>query len=205
MAGLPLLTIRDVEDRLGRTVTDSEALRLYRLIEDVTAVITDRVGNDLTNGTGEQETFDRHESPWIVLNRWPISNVVVTGDGAAVTPAKLDTANGWLKLSQRYTTIVVDYDYGYDTAPAALKAIAAQIVGRAFGRPSEYAGVTSETTGPYNFQIGSAAAAGAAGMLNAEADALDKVRRRLPYGAVATVPLGAWVGGYPEYDPWANA
>ena len=194
MAGLPLLTTDDVEGRLGRTLTAGETTRLQLVIDDVTAVITARLENDLTNGTDASETFNYHDSAWIVLDKWPVTIASVTGDGETITPDLTDERNGWIRVNTRYSTVVVEYDWGFDPAPSALKAVAAQIAGRAFGRPSELAGITSETTGPYNFQIGGAAASGPAGMLSAEAAVVDGLRRQLPYGAVGTAQLRSWIG-----------
>ena len=56
-------------------------------------------------------------------------------------------------------------------------AVVCQIAARAFGRPADQTGVSSETIGQYSYQVGGAAAAGPVGMLADERAVLDRYRR----------------------------
>jgi hypothetical protein len=70
----------------------------------------------------------------------------------------------------------VTYTAGYDDVPADVVAVVVQIALRAFGVNAEQTGLQSESIAGYSYSVGSAAASGGLGMLQAEREVLDRYR-----------------------------
>lgn len=193
---MDLITISDIEIRVGRTFTSTEVGRIAALIQDASAAIRLYCGRPFAEETVTVRRVPHNGT--INLRRRDVTAVsaVTTTDAVAVDHTwdglhTITISNPW-RFDYEYptgqTTTVVDvtYTYGSDVVPDAVKAVACQVVARAFGVPADQTGVQQEAIGGYSYTTGSAAAAGPVGLLPAEMRALD-VYRSVGGTAQATV------------------
>lgn len=186
-----LATVEDIEVRLGRTLSAEEADQVEALLDDVSAAVRAYIGQSVD--TDEQTARLRVRNGTIRLPRIPVTEVESVADmdgndidftwhaGQVVTLGASFT-DGWSIEPTRAgnTWVDVTYTAGWGTVPADLVAVVCQIVGRAFGRPADSTGLTSESIAGYSYSVGGAAAAGPLGMLADEKAVLD--RYRIPGG-----------------------
>jgi len=192
----PLATVADVEDRLGRAVSDEdERLRLEALLRDASAAVRAYTGRQWLTGT--VTTSFRPRSDFVkvpnvtsitsVVN--PVTNLAVPYqydgvDRLYIWPALYRDAfdYDWVGMP---STVVVTY-VADDPAPDAVVAVVCQMAARAFGLSPLDSGHQQESIAGYSYSVGTAAAAGAVGMLQGERDVLDLYR---------AVGGNIWVGG----------
>lgn len=198
MAALPpLAPVGDLEDRLGRSVTSAPDLaRAEALLRDASAAV---------RRFTEQEITFRRSTELVRVNRGvallaqaPVTAVLSATDtnGVILSPTwygeqtvqvgAVLVVNGPSGRSAP-TLARITYEHGYEAVPDELIAIVCQIAGRAYGRPPDQTGNTSETVGSYSVSIGPAAAAGAVGMLPDEVKILARYRP-----ARRAIQLGSW-------------
>lgn len=195
----PLVRVHEVEQRIGRLIPETDHARMWRLIDDATATVQSHTGIDFAAAGTVTETVPIRWNRYLVLEQWPLVTVtdVVDGNGTAVDYTTPSARNGLLRVDTMppwpIQTVDVTYTYGWSKPPPVVVAVIAQIAGRAYGTPSDRAGITSETTGPYNYQVGAAAGAGPVGVMPAEALALNTIRRRLPFTVTGTATLGHYL------------
>ena len=183
---MDLITISDIEIRVGRTFTSAEVGRIIALIQDTSAAIRQYCGRPFQETTATVRRVSHNGA--ITLRRRDINAVtaVTTIDSVAVdhtwdglhtvaisTPWRLDYE---YPTGETATVVDVTYTYGSDVVPDAVKAVACQVVARAFGVPADQTGVQQEAIGGYSYTTGSAAAAGPVGLLPAEMRVLDIYR-----------------------------
>lgn len=181
-----LIELPELEDRLGSPVTDPA--RAAALIADVSAVIEAYTGRVFT--TTESTTALPVRCGTVTLPHGPVSAVdaVVDADDVAVE-FEWETGRTFT-IEGDYTAVTVTYTHGWDDVPAAIKAVAAQMVGRSLGTTSAMSGVTQTSLGSYSETIGSAAGAGPLGILPDERAILD-IYKGAPRGR--SIRLGSWV------------
>ena len=180
---MDLITISDIEIRAGRTFTATETGRIAALIQDASAAIRLYCGRPF----GQETVTVRRPSHngAITLRRRGITaaTAVTTTDSVAVdftwdglhtvtisTPWRLDYE---YPTGQTASVVDVTYTHGDTVVPDVVKAVACQVVARAFGVPADQTGMQQEAIGGYSYTTGSAAAAGPVGLLPAEMRALD--------------------------------
>jgi hypothetical protein len=182
----PLATVADFEDRLGRAVSDEdERLRLEALLRDASAAVRAYTGRQWLTGT--VTTSFRPRSDWVkVPNVDTITSVVNPATSLAV-PYQYDGVDRlyiWPALYRNALdydwagmpgTVVVTY-VADDPAPDAVIAVVCQMAARAFGLSPLDSGHQQESIAGYSYSVGTAAAAGAVGMLQGERDILDLYR-----------------------------
>lgn len=171
-------TVEEAEDRLGRALSTEEAIRLTALLADASAAIRAEAGQEITAGVS---------TVWLSscdniyrLSQTPVTAVtaVLDADGDPVDFTWLHgqtfTTRGYGLARFDYSpaagrgSVQVTYEHGYATAPPILVAVASQMALRAMGSTPDQSGITQETVGPFSRTLGSAAAAGAVGLLRDE-------------------------------------
>lgn len=179
-----LATIEDVEDRLGRAVTDAdERLRIDTLLADASAKVRAYTGRQWQSGTvtttmrvrGGFVTLGKAASVTSITNPATGQDVPYVFDGidrAYIWPSIYRSALDYDWPGVMPATITVTY-VADDPVPDAVKAVVCQMVGRAFGTPLEDTGRQQESITNYSYTVGAAAAAGAVGMLQDERETLD--------------------------------
>jgi hypothetical protein len=182
----PLATVADLEARLGRTLTGTDADRAMALLTDASATVRNRTGQTFVAETTTARL--RVRGTLLRLPQRPVTAVntitAAGGDTVGFTWHAGDTltlaavpAAGWVD---------VNYDHGYDDVPDDIVGVVCNIAGRAFGTPSDEGGYQSETIGTYSYAMGVAAAAGASGLLNDERAILDRYTRVGGYAWIAS-------------------
>lgn len=184
-----LATTVDVEARLGRTLTDTEALRIDALLADASASIRNYTRQELTAVAGDIATF-KVRNGRVKLPQRPVTDVIAVtslnsdpvlyqwlGDDTILTGTNTPDSFAWVPWTSGIPAVNVEYDHGYDLIPDDIIGVCCSIVTRALGREPVDAGITSEAIAGYSYSLGSAAAAGGFGMLQAEKDILDAYKR----------------------------
>lgn len=173
----PLASADDLAGRLGRTLTAAETDQVELLLADASAAVRTYTGQQFTQV--EITSRIRARGGVVRLPQRPVSVVASVAD-----PDGNDLDYTWYAgdrviLSSPWAATWVDVTYtpGYEETPADIVAVVCQIAGRAFGRPADQTGLSSETIGQYSYSVGGAAAAGAVGMLDDERAVLDRYRR----------------------------
>lgn len=183
-----LATVDDLEVRLGRTLSDTEADQAEALLDDASAAVRAYIGQSVN--TAEQTTRLRVRNGAVRLPRTPVTDVEsvtdvdgndidFTWDAGQVVTLGRSFTDGWSIEPTRsaYTWVDVTYTAGWTSVPADLVAVVCQIAGRALGRPADSTGMTSESIAGYSYSVGAAAAAGPLGLLSDERAVLDRYRR----------------------------
>jgi hypothetical protein len=182
----PLATIADLEARLGRALTGTDADRAAALLVDASATVRNRTGQTFVAETTTARL--RVRGTQLRLPQRPVTavNTITNVDGDEVgftwhggDSLTLDSVPtvGWVD---------VDYDHGYEDVPDDIIGVVCNIAGRAFGTPADEGGYQSETIGTYSYTVGATAAAGAAGLLNDERAILDRYTRVGGYAWIAS-------------------
>lgn len=192
----PLASVADVEDRLGRGISDpDERLRLTRLLSDASGSVRTYTGRTWLVGTGTL-TVRSPRSGYVTLDGvTSITSVVDASTGAAV-PFEFDGGDRvylW-PAAYRYafdyefrgvpTLATITYEAA-DPPPDEVVGVVCQMATRAFGIDPTSSGHQQESIAGYSYSVGTAAASGAVGMLQGERDVLDRWRR---------VGATAWLG-----------
>jgi len=182
-----LATTDDLEARLGRELTASEAARATAVLDDVSASIRARTGQTFENGTHELRA--RVKRGMVRLSQRPVHDVTAVTD-------RFDTAvtYEWDGLDRVYVdtqclagrapvqVVDVTYEAGPDEVPADIVGVACSVALRTIGADPLEGGVVSESIDGYSYRLGSASGAGSYGLLPAEADVLARYTR--PYGNI---------------------
>jgi hypothetical protein len=184
-----LATLSDVEATLGRDFTDAEENRMPRLLRDASASVRNYMRQDITLATSTVRLRIRNGR--IRLPQRPViavTSVATVGGGPlmfsswegfdtiTVSNSMLDTF-AWEPFRNGIAVADVTYTHGWSPVPDAIVGVVCSIVSRALGRNPADAGMTQESIQGYSYQLGSAGAAGAFGMLQAERDILDTYAR----------------------------
>lgn len=168
----PIASIDQLETALGRELSGVEESRadLYlRIASDVVRSVT---GHRYSTETHTWQGFTSGAKARLLP--LPVASVtsVVDSSGAAVTY----TLRGDTVYVDTDAELVVTFTAGHSTAPDLEVGIVCQMAIRALSVDPGQVGYTSETIDGYNYGIGSAAAAAAAGMLPGERAALKEAR-----------------------------
>lgn len=197
----PLAGISDLEDRLGRALTDTEARRAASLLADASALVRSYTRQDFDLVTGDTVVLrpvgttltlphrpvvavtsvvgigGRANIPDVTLNGWTwdgLDEIDVHGVGwrtAIDYDLELDY-EGWCPESYR-----VLYDHGFPETPGNVVGIVCGMVNRVLLAPSPVEGMTSEQIGQYRYQMGGSAGASAR-LTPADKSDLDWYRRK---------------------------
>lgn len=183
---MTLADYTDVEFRMGRHLETTEIDRMVTLLADASAAIVSYCGQD----------FERVErtATWVYPDA--CGNITLTGKDPA-DPEFTDTDDNVVSATQvgrkvwridSVGPVTQVWTSGWDEVPAAIVGVCCQIAARAFGSTPEASGITSETTGPFTIQLGSAGASGSFGLLAGEQAVLDRYRKP----GVGTYTLTPW-------------
>jgi hypothetical protein len=189
----PLAQVSDVEARLSRELTDAELVRIAHLLADASAAVRARAGQTFTVVEDDEVTLTRTGGRLILPQRPvtavdsvedpngnPVLHTWTVGDDWIDVAANVPDSFAWFPWRNGIRRYTVTYDHGYAEIPADIVGVVCQIAARALGRPADQAGITQENIDGYGYSIGSAAAAGGFGMLEAEREVCDRYRRARP-------------------------
>ena len=192
-----LATPRDLQDRLGRPLTDAEAARAQALLTDASAMVRAYTGQTFTLATGAQVL--RAQAGIVRLPQRPViavSSVVATGgsdvpdlpvvgwvfdgidqvqlgDGGCV----INLPESWWDDDGFPDTYRITYSHGYATSPADVVAVVCAMVLRTLTAPTTQGGITSETIGSYSYSLKTADTGIAVSLGQPERQALARYRR----------------------------
>ncbi|WP_073946520.1 hypothetical protein [Streptomyces kebangsaanensis] len=167
-----LATVEDLEDRLGRPLTEDEAARAPALLRDATARVREFTGQTLSAVAGDAIVL----RPVGSLLRLPQRPVTAVHSVAAVGPdgTTVGDLSGWVwdgrdKVDLTYATPAgswplawrgplpdtyrVTYDHGHTAIPEIIGATVCAMVLRTLLAPSMTPGLASERIGAYSYQL----------------------------------------------------
>lgn len=184
-----LATVDDLQDRMSVDATDYA--RADALLKDASASVRRYTGQDFTE-TDSTVTL-KVRNGRVRLPQRPVTAVasVLDANGNTVNHTWLD-GDEWVTVGSNvfdswafepwrngYSKVTVTYTHGYETIPDEIIGVVCQIAARAYGRPAEDTGMSSESIDGYSYSTGAAAAAGGFGMLPDERLTLEPYRRGL--------------------------
>lgn len=188
-----LATQADVEARLGRDITAEEAARVEQLLEDASANVVRVSTQQFLPVEGDVVVLRRSNNGRVRLPQRPVTavNAVTDLNGNPLSYVRVGNTNelrlaltapinAWEMEPYRYgvpAEVLVDYDHGDATVPPLIVGVVCSIVMRALGQSPDQAGIMQESIDGYSYQLGSAAAQGAFGMLPAEEQICASYRR----------------------------
>lgn len=196
-----LVTVADIEARLGRELTPAEEARIDAMLMDASALVRSYTRQDFTF-TEDDNVVTRPVGTVIRLPKTPVTEVrsvsVVTGDGLGTSTAlagwsfdgidKVDVAGldtvilnlpEWWSTGWGPNTYRVTYSHGYLTVPDDVVAVTCATVVRVLLSPSQIAGMVGENIGKYSYQLqqGTGAAGASVVLLPEHKAVLDGYRR----------------------------
>lgn len=193
-----LASVDDVQARRIGTFTDEQASRVENLLADASGAVRAHTGQGVSRqvhtatvrptwrSSPRYDTVAGGYSGTVRLPQAPVTAVTAVvdqyntacgfqWDGLELTVGNLGGASINASGARTRGPVVVTYTAGYDPVPDEIVAIVCGMVLRAFGVKPEDAGYTKENIEGYGYELGSAAAAGAVGLLPAEKAILDAV------------------------------
>lgn len=174
MALPPLATEDDVASRLGRDLSEQEAIRLAPLLADASAQIRRYTRRDFLMHTNETQTLYGHDSEIYLPGRpvQSVSTVVAVGGGMGlpdvpipwfdfdgVQTIRLAPGTGIINLPEAWGsdeypgTYNVTYTFGYAEVPDDVVMVAANAALAVLTAPTTAAGVIGESIGPYSYRM----------------------------------------------------
>lgn len=204
----PLASMDDLQNRLGRDLSDEEIGRAPYLLIDASSKIRSYTHQQIT----QSETTDRvritTRDGLIRLPQYPVVSVatVISVETQVVIPYYWDGLKlwGWGRFpssnietplynrSRRHGIVVdVTYTHGYAPVPDEVIGVTCQVASRALGSQPDQAGVTQETYAGYSYTLGTAAASGGFGLLAAETEVLGDYMAPAvgPISMLPTIPI----------------
>lgn len=186
MALEPLATVDDLEDRLQRTLAETEQIRADTLLRDASATVRAYARQDFT-AVADDEVRLRVKNGKVRLPQRPVTAVsaVANTDGDTLTfswysgdtVSVSNTGLDWFErvpLTSSPGFIDVTYSHGYSEIPEVVVKIVCRIAATALDSPMEDAGTTSESIAGYSYSRGAIAASG--GLFEEEKRELDAYR-----------------------------
>lgn len=195
-----LAELDDVEDRLGRDLTEDEQRRAQAMLDDASAVVRAYTRRNFTRTTATIRLRPRGNK--VVLPQRPVISVdeVKTVVGFGPTEISIPTPSySWvagtevhfLDINAIYNAPTLDvdednlwaevtYTYGYDETPYDIMAVVANMVVRNLTVPN--GGVVDlETVGPYTVRYSGFTSAGPLALSGADRDILNRYRVSTAY------------------------
>ena len=171
----PLASVDDVASRLGRDVSEQEAIRLEPLLADASAQIRRYCRRDFRMHTAETQTLYGHDSEIWLPGRPALSvqSVVAIGGGMGlpdvpipwftfdgVQTIRVDPGHGIINLPEIWWTsdlypgtFKVTYSFGDSEVPDDVVMVCANAALSVLTAPTAAAGVIGETIGPYSYRL----------------------------------------------------
>lgn len=170
----PLASVDDVASRLGRDVTEQEAIRLSPLLADASAQVRRYCRRDFLMHTAETQILYGHDSE-IWLPGCPVASVQsVAADGGGSLPdipvpwftfdgvqtvrlgssaAIINLPEAWADADDYPGTYKVTYTWGDAEVPDDVVMVAANAALSVLTAPTSAAGVIGESIGPYSYRL----------------------------------------------------
>lgn len=177
-----LATVEDVEARLGRSLTETETVKVEALLTDASSLVTGYTGQKFLPSTSTNMLLVRAGK--ILLQQTPVTDVTdVTDIDGNDLPYKWDNyrtirVSGW--SAPNLTPVLVTYEHGSETVPADVVAVVAGLTLRTFQIAPEAAmGITQQTTGPFSASYATWAVGGQVVLSPTDIAILDRYRIRV--------------------------
>lgn len=176
-AGAPLATVGDLEARLGRDLTATEAAKADAALADASAALRTYCRRHFTE-VEDDEVILRPVGSSIRLPRRPVTAIAQLEQiGTAGTVDRVMAVGEWAfdgidlielwpspyaysgiaPTGQYANTYRVLYDHGNDVVPAFIVGMTCRLVFRSLLAPSPTEGLVSEHIGQYSYQYGQSA------------------------------------------------
>lgn len=183
---MTLADVDDLEARLGRDLTAAETARAEAVLEDVSASIRLRTGQQFAQD--DYEVRARVRRGMVRLSQRPVHSVASVTDRFG-EPIEFE----WDGLDRVHVTTIcrgrapvqvvdITYNAGPDEVPTAIVGVTASVALRSLGVDPLEGGVVSESIDGYSYRLGSAGGAGSYGLLAEEEKILARWSR--PFGTI---------------------
>jgi hypothetical protein len=195
-----LAELDDVEDRLGRDLTEEEQRRAQAMLDDASAVVRAYTRRNFTRSTETVRLRPRGNK--VVLPQRPVISVDALSTVVSFGPTEIVTATpSWsfpagseiyfldnaeifnsptLDNADENLWVEVTYTYGYDDIPYDIMAVVANMVVRNLTVPNGGT-VDLETVGPYTVRYSGFTSAGPLALSPADRDILNRYRVATAY------------------------
>ena len=207
----PLATLADIAGRLGRPLTDTEAVRAPFLLTDASSQIRRYCRRDFLLHAQETDVFRAHDSEITLPDKTTTFVYSVTAIGSdfgggidlpdipvtfftfdGVDKIRIDLGLGfiinlaavWWEDDVYPQTFRVVRDYGYAEYPDEVTAVCATAVIGVLTAPTMAAGLIGETAGPYSYRM--ERSGGGTGVALTQADLASLKDFRMTTGTVMT-------------------
>lgn len=167
---MALATITDLENR--GVCIDDEA-RAVMMLDDVSAIVEGYTGQRFEQGEHTVTVWPTNGS--FTLYGKDITDVAAVDEHGDDVPLRRVGVYRWYAGTDRQLTVT--YTAGWTEVPDDVVAVVCSVAARALSIKPGQMGHSQDTAGPFSFTIGSAAAQGAAGLLPAELQVLNRYRR----------------------------
>lgn len=175
---MALATISDVEARLGRPLTVEESAKATAWLEDASALFVQRSIQQFESGESTVRLFTKDGI--VRLIQRPVISIVSVDD---LNGNPVDyTWDGFQSLYDlgMVGPVVVTYEHGSATIPAAVVAVVAGMVARTLSIGGDAAaGVTQQSVGPFSQSYASWAVGGQVMLSPAEGSVADSYRTKM--------------------------
>lgn len=171
----PLASVDDVASRLGRDLSQQEAIRLEPLLSDASAQVRRYCRRDFLMHTAEEQVLYGHDSEIYLPGSpvWSVQSVVLDGGGTflpdipvpwftfdEVQTIRLGAGTGIINLPEAWSeageypgTYKVTYTWGYADVPDDVNMVVANAALSVLTAPTAAAGVIGESIGPYSYRL----------------------------------------------------
>lgn len=195
----PLASPSDLENRLGRELTEAEEARADALLADASALVTSYTGRSFEHVDDDEQTLrviggritlpstpvtavtrvqavsGRDDLPDITLADWVWDGIdsIRVGEGTYI----INLPEVWWDDDGYPGTYRVTYSHGYQDVPGDVVAVVCGMVLRTLTAPTMAGGVTSETIGSYSYRLDAPGAGLMVMMSPDDRRVLDRYRR----------------------------
>lgn len=181
-----LATIEDVQDRLGRLLTEVEITKVEALLNDASALVVGYTGQQFL--AGSSTSLLQVKLGKVRMPQRPVTDVL------SVTNLKDESVafswDGYQTLTvtaPNYSQLVVSYEHGSENVPDDVRAVVAGLALRTFQvSPAAATGVTQQTTGPFSVSYAAWAVGGQVVLSPTDKAVLDRYKS-LAAGAIDTL------------------
>jgi hypothetical protein len=184
-----LASISDLEDHLGRALTDVDVIvRAESLLTKASARAVTYMGQEIVESTSTSQVKVRNGIAR--LPQRPVTAVsgVVNLAGGTLSYSWLNddrvqvgsNSLNWFEVEPFRNPVAevrITYTHGYDEVPADIVGVVCQMAARALGQAPDATGMQQESIAGYSYTVGGAAASGPVGLMADEKAALDVYRR----------------------------
>jgi hypothetical protein len=193
---MALATIADVEDRLGRTLTQAEQSQANAWLDDASAIFIQRSVQKFEVGESRVRLFPR-DGVVRLVQRPVIEVIEVTDIDGVQIEFTFDGHQSIYELGT-FSPVIVDYEHGSEDIPADVVAVVSGMVVRTLQIPADAAaGIQQQAVGPFSQSYASWAVGRQVLMSPSDIEVANYYRERT-FRSASTLGNGNYGGYHPN-------